>query len=257
MKDIKSPDSYNTLLDLGEVCQENKDYRGAIIYYSKALEQRPNDKVSGPVLYYNMAHSHYHLNNRDKAKENLTKCLELNPEYYDAYAFRGAILTLEESYSEALTNLENALVADKFKLELYLYKAVCCTSLELYDKALASYDKLIEHYPENSKLHFFKGEIYTMTMEYDRAIESLGRSIELDLGSFELGGSQISFKDKDLKGIIDACGFIIAFDPGNFKAYLLRGIAGIKQFGCHDQDAVADIAVSDELRTINYLTLNT
>lgn len=69
--------------DFGINLRKSKMFDQAVDYYKRAMEFSPGDEN----LYYNMARAHFELGNYSKAKENLEKAVELNPDLAEAKQF--------------------------------------------------------------------------------------------------------------------------------------------------------------------------
>ena len=83
---------------------ERGDMDGAINYYDKAMELKPDYADA----YYYRGRVYYDNNNDDYAIEDFNNAIELNPDYADAYQYRGQALYRSGEIDLATTDLTEA-----------------------------------------------------------------------------------------------------------------------------------------------------
>ena len=189
----------------------------------------------------------------DSAITHLSRAIELNPDYVDAYYLRGLLYTREDDY----------------------------------DKAIADFEKVVELDPNHTdakegraRVYGARGSDYALEEDHDRAITDFERAIELDpynadarsglagsylmrgIAYYEEGDHREAFADID--SAIANFESIIELDPNNVEAkvavafaYFVRGI-GYYEEGDNDR-AIGDFdrALADFERVIELYPDNT
>ena len=120
----------------------NDEHQKAIDNYTKAIELNPKDAAA----YYNRGRAYYNLGQYQKAIDDYTKAIELDPNCMEAYYSRGC------AYD----------------------------SLEEYRKAIEDYNKVIELDPQSSEGYFKRGYAYYYLGEHSQALEDFYKAAELD-----------------------------------------------------------------------------
>lgn len=90
----------NTKLQLkkyGEEAVKRKDYQGASMFYTEAIELDPSDAT----LYSNRSLCHLEMSKAEKALHDANTCIRLRPEWIKGYYRKGAALMLLKDYKKA------------------------------------------------------------------------------------------------------------------------------------------------------------
>ncbi|MBB6067910.1 tetratricopeptide repeat protein [Methanococcus maripaludis] len=168
------------LLEMGNECEINKDYGGAIQHYEEALDLNPyNPKIyqvlgstylrakntgrallfykkaieinpkCSHILYSDVGWCALHDNDIDTALKYFKEATKINPAFYECYSDMGNIyLTIKDynkaiiCYDEAL-NFNGDLNSDLDLYSIYLSKGKSLVGLKRYDEAIICYNKAI------------------------------------------------------------------------------------------------------------------
>ena len=84
-------------LDLGRKAFNEENFEGAFVYYSKVIEEDPNNKVA----FSNRSACSASQKNYDQALADALKCIDLDPNWYKGYSRRGLAEYYLEMYDEA------------------------------------------------------------------------------------------------------------------------------------------------------------
>lgn len=114
-----SPTNNEDYFDLGMRAFANKNYEQSVQFFTKYINQNPNDKVA----YYNRGLANDYLNNFEWAIADYNKCLELDPQYVSAYVNRGYIYARQKKYDLAIRDYSNAIKIDSNKKLAYQNRA--------------------------------------------------------------------------------------------------------------------------------------
>ena len=74
-----NPNNVNALLKLGDMCQSNKNFNDAIVFYEKIISVDPKNYI----VLNNKAKALFELNKKEAIK-NYEQALLINPNYSDA-----------------------------------------------------------------------------------------------------------------------------------------------------------------------------
>ena len=90
-------------------CYENKDYEGAINYFTKAIELGANDKV----IYVNRGLAYVGAKKYTEAIDDFTKAIELGTHNEFIYIMRGSVYVYKGDYPEAINDFKEAIKLNK------------------------------------------------------------------------------------------------------------------------------------------------
>ena len=190
--------------------------------------------------YYEIALARITADDADDALVNLSKAIDLNPNYVDAYFLRGLIYGSQYDFDKAIADFEKVVELDPshtdakaMHADAYAARGADYALEKNYDKAIADFERAIELDPDKAE---FKAAAATYFLR--------------GATRYEEGDNESAFADLD-RAISDI-EKIIELDPDNSEvriaigeAYLVRGIAHF-QGGNYDR-AIADLERAIEL----------
>ena len=203
--------------------KEFKDFKGAIQDYTEAIKIRPDAK------YYVMrALSRDSENVKTKSFTDsrgriiygtpdvlmdLTKAIEVDPNYSLAYSLRGYYKYRNKNYYEAIMDLSIAIELEPKELMSYEYRGLAYRDKKDWDltNAIKDFTKLIELDPNNSEWYFYRAVCYNLSSP---------------LTSFNKSWLSLSLKDLDRA---------IILNPRYGRAYVYRARVKVKVFGKGDE----------------------
>ena len=128
----------------GRAFQGLKQYKDAIEHLTKAIEMQENYTDA----YISRAHAYYSENKIDKAKEDIDKILSYEPENEDTIIFMGDIQVIEGKQDLAINTYQSIISTNPFNREAYLRLGALYQKQKEWDKAIKVYDDAIEVLPE-------------------------------------------------------------------------------------------------------------
>ena len=157
----------------------------------------------------------------ENARAHLSKAIELNPQYAEAYFFRALIFGREKDYDNAIADFEKFVELDPSHPDaktalagIYAARGADFGLKKDYDKAIADIERAIELDPENSSMKFaaagtflLRGLTFFGEDNFREAIADFDRLIETSEEAFELDSSRTEAR------------MVVA------SAYFLRGLA--------------------------------
>ena len=191
--------------------------------------------------YYEIALARITADDADDALVNLSKAIDLNPNYVDAYFLRGLIYGSQYDFDKAIADFEKVVELDPshtdakaMHADAYAARGADYALEKNYDKAIADFERAIELDPDKAEFKAAVAATYFLR----------------GATRYEEGDNESAFADLD-RAISDI-EKIIELDPDNSEAriaigeaYLVRGIAHF-QGGNYDR-AIADLERAIEL----------
>jgi serine/threonine protein kinase/Flp pilus assembly protein TadD len=163
---LTSVDFYNKALA--------ENYQNASIYASKALDL--DDTLA--EAHYAMAVTLF-LNDWDLpgAEKELSRTLELNPNYATAYSLRSSASLAHGQTNEAIVQLKRALELDPYSLLINLNLSYAYYYARQYNQALEQMNKTLQMEPTAVHLYGDMGAVYAQLGAFDQAVASAQRAL--------------------------------------------------------------------------------
>tara|TARA_B100000686_G_scaffold324066_1_gene379418 strand:- start:1198 stop:2841 length:1644 start_codon:yes stop_codon:yes gene_type:complete len=119
------------------VHQKSCDYKNAINDYLKAIEIEEDD-WNKATLYLNLGYARKLSGEREKAIENYSEAIRLNPKYAQAYLERGNTLLADKCYKESIDDFTQAInsshkLKEAYHMRGYAYSLINCEEDALFD----------------------------------------------------------------------------------------------------------------------------
>lgn len=195
-----------------------------ISYYSKAILLWPFD----PALINCRGTAYTRSKQYQKAIEDYTKCLEINPKFYQVYYNRGVAYHRLRQYDKAISDFEKLLEfvpkhPDSLNnlANIYVSKGQDC-------KAIEAYSLIIESDPDYYQAYFNRALSYYRLDNPKKAIEDFNKVLKMTSTNKILYYKVLIWrakslkKDKQYKAALNDCATLIKLRPlPNF--YLFRG----------------------------------
>lgn len=157
-------------------CYENKDYEGAINYFTKAIELGANDKV----IYSKRGLTYVHLEDYPKAIGDFSTVIKLDANDKSGYADRGFVYLRIKDYPKAIDDFTKAIesnINDKF---IYGGRGAAYIGIKDYPKAINDFTKAIDLDENNKNAYAHRGLVYLYIKDYKEAIEDFRKVIKLN-----------------------------------------------------------------------------
>ncbi|MCM1264896.1 MAG: tetratricopeptide repeat protein [Candidatus Gastranaerophilales bacterium] len=116
-----------------------------------------------------------------KGLKTLDKAIDINPDGYEAYAYKAELLGYKGDASEAAVNAKKALSINPRCLEAnYTLGALYLYNTEEYDKAIESFQKVVSLDSKNADAYYNIGYAYIEKNNDRKALEYLTNAITID-----------------------------------------------------------------------------
>ena len=217
---------YNSLFDLALSFQEKKDYRKAIVCYTKAIElssQTANAYVNRGAAYESMG-------DLNLALQDFNTALALEPKS-EAYNNRGNVYLKKRDYDRAVQDYKKTLELEPDNAGTHIYRGHAFKNMALYDRAIRDYNEALVLNPGNADAYTSIGIIHYLRGEHDKAIKNYDQAMKLDSSDpyiYLNRGASLNAKG-DLVGAEEDFGKALELDPQYAYAYRARALFFIKK----------------------------
>lgn len=186
-------------LHLGRIEQAKNDFNAAV-----ALE---TNMVPRSAMYMNRGYYYMQTTNYDKAVEDYSKSIQLNPSYQTAYAHRAWVFILQQRYDLAIMDCNMAIMLKPDDFDTLYYKGEAYSATHENNKAIEAYSKAIEINTNFCWAYYRRAGAYSENDDYLRTIKDFNRVIQLQPSYAEAFAGRGFAKSKvgDYKGAIEDC----------------------------------------------------
>jgi DNA-binding winged helix-turn-helix (wHTH) protein/tetratricopeptide (TPR) repeat protein len=146
-------------------------------HFQQAIEKDPHYALA----YAGLGDCHNYLSNRERAKESVSKALELDEELGEAHASSGFFKFLYEwDFAGAESEFLRALALNPNYAEAHHWYAIYLANLGRHDEAFKEAELAVERDPLSLLMNMTAALNFYLAREYDRAIVQLHRVIEME-----------------------------------------------------------------------------
>lgn len=162
---------------LGRQQLADKKHREAIETFSGLLRQRPD---SAPAYYSRGAARYYARIDLDKAVNDLTTALRLEPNQYKAYRMRGLARAQLGDWAGLRDDCSLALQFHPTSAELHNLRGTACYRLRDYDAALTSFEDAVRLDSSRHESYYNRGLARHRKGKLAEAIEDFQQALNLN-----------------------------------------------------------------------------
>lgn len=197
---IFSQKNYKFFLNEANTDFENKDYKGAIEKFSKALEYKSEITNAYRIseIYYNRALARYYLKNYDYSIKDLDEAINVKAEFIKAYVQKGTIY-LKLKKPELCISVCNQGLNYSYDENLIINKAYAYQQQKKYDSAIYILKNLLNHQPNSIAAIRLIGSNFNYKKMWDSASYFFSMALELNpkdaFSLFDRGISKSYLKD--------------------------------------------------------------
>ena len=156
-----------------------KNLGNAIYYFTKALQNYPNDFF----IYFQRGLARYENGDINGSIEDYTKSINLNPFNREAYNNRGVAYSILGEYKKAISDFNNALHETKsYENENDILENLAYAKFSYgdYSGAKEDYLKVIKNNPSNSNAYTGLGKVFYYKNDLDSALINLSKATKLN-----------------------------------------------------------------------------
>ncbi len=189
---------------------QEKDYTKAAEYFTKAIEENPEEVIgyinfgnllasmndqeraerffqkaitldeTAATAYYSLANLYYNAERFEEAAKLYEKAIANNITGPDAYFMLGKCFQKGDLPKLALPYLQRAYELDSADLQIRLTYGIALASLEMFEQAEPIFVEILEENPENADAHYNLGVLYAVsTTETEKALQHLKKAFTI------------------------------------------------------------------------------
>lgn len=178
---------------LGNRLLAQERFREAVAEFELAARYNPEDED----VYYNLALAQARAGDKESAKRNYGKALEIFPDYVEAHNNLGNILVGEGNYAEAITHFQKALQQDEKNASTHNNLGTAYARQKKIANSLVHFETAVQLQPDYPDAQFNLGNAYLLLQRHDDAIATFTKLLEFH-PEFSRARSQLE-KAKGLK----------------------------------------------------------
>jgi len=171
-----NPKSERGLLNLGYAFEEKGEYEKSIFYLTKLLEINP----FYPEAYNTRGLAYEKKGEIDKAISDYSTAIKINPNFADAYTNRGTAYEMVGEIDKAISDYSTAIKINPEHFFAYNNRANSYLKKKEIDKAISDYSTAIKINPSIPEIYNNRGAVYLQKGEIDKAISDFTKAINLN-----------------------------------------------------------------------------
>jgi tetratricopeptide (TPR) repeat protein/DNA-directed RNA polymerase subunit RPC12/RpoP len=152
------------------------NWDAAIGEISRALEINPDYAIAYNERGINYGKKGFY----DRAIEDFNKALQINPRYAVAYYNRGFVYDEKDFYDQAITDYSRALEINQEYAKAYCNRGISYGKKGFYDKAIDDFSKALKINPEFAEAYCSRGHAFYLNGLYDQAIVDYNKALEIN-----------------------------------------------------------------------------
>ena len=206
-----------------DIKEKQKEYKGAITHYTKAIDLKPDFLEA----YNNRGITYHEIQEFDLAIEDYNMVIKIDPNYAGAYNNRGIAYDGKGDFDSAMQDFETAIQLNPNLFEAYNNRGNFYRKNRDFDLAIKGYNMAIKIDPNYAGAYNNRGIAYNSKGDFDLAIKDFETAIQLmpDLvEAYSNRGTSYHKKD-DFDLAIKDYNMAIKIDPNYAIAYNNRGFA--------------------------------
>jgi len=173
---IKPCDCSNLFRRIGDFFYFLSKYEEAIAAYDKAISLNP--EYADAWIYRGVAK--HDLKRYEEAITDFDKAIALNPDFAEAWNCRGAAKANLQRHEEAIADLDKAILLNPDYASAWNNRGNAKANLQRHEEAIADYDKAIELNPDYSNAWINRGAAKANLQSYEEAIADFDKAIALN-----------------------------------------------------------------------------
>ncbi|RIB14878.1 hypothetical protein C2G38_2193871 [Gigaspora rosea] len=171
----KSSKNYNLNYQKAIQALKNLQYNEAIYLFTQVLKEYPNSYS----VRCDRAYAAYQIGDWSRAINDLNYAISKKPKKTRAYSLRGEVYRLRSMYEKALDDLNKSLKIQK-RIFALTSRAEIYISTQRYSEALLDLDLALVMKPQNVFIIVRRAKIYCLLGLYNKALKDLNYALELE-----------------------------------------------------------------------------
>lgn len=212
-----------SLLEEAQKSADSGNYDYSLSKIDEALSIAPNNYV----LHYYKGFYYMQKGENDLAVDALSKSIELNDEFAEAFNTRGIVYGYQDKGDQAIKDFDRAIIIDPKFVQAYVNRGTAFIGNGDFVGARIDLEYAIELDKSYGSAYFHLGRVYMEEEDWNRAIKNIQKAIINDFINydswFELGNSY--YQKKDYEKAIQSYTMALELNPQGHKAINNRALS--------------------------------
>lgn len=178
------PRQVRALTNMGNMYSEKGEFENAIIAYEKALAlERGKVYKHTEFIYNNLGTAYFRLQNYEKAIENFTVGIAIDPNSPDIFLNRGNAYARLKKFDKAEEDYQQALRLNPNMLEVYKFMGLTYIQSEDFDKAIGVFNEYLKRDRQSEgalRVIASRGLAFNRKGEYRKALQDFSTAIKMN-----------------------------------------------------------------------------
>lgn len=163
---------------------ENEDYSEVLNSGQKALRLIPKkDKEYQAIVHATLSKVYFCLDLRDKAFEEITTAIEVNPDELDLLRMRAELHYQFQQYEQSNADFRNLLDKNPAETTGYIGMGRNLFEQKRYAEAIAKFSQAIKMEEDFSQAYAFRADCYSGNGDYILAAHDYAKALEIDFNT--------------------------------------------------------------------------
>lgn len=180
----KGDNSIILALNLATAYTRIGSYENALRIYNESIDAFSSSFMID-LVYFERGKFFWDRGQRGKAFEDLTRTIEINPQFAKCYFVRGVFYQKEHKYAEAIKDYSKVLEIYPDDTRWWVRgaltnRAVCWEFLGDFSRAISDYTRALAINPDEAYIYQSRGYVYRRIGAYQQAIRDFEKFLELE-----------------------------------------------------------------------------
>ncbi|BAY75021.1 TPR repeat-containing protein [Nostoc linckia NIES-25] len=242
----------NLLFKMGNLLIAANEYEGSITYYNEALKMQPNFHQA----WYYRGNVLSHLGRNQEAIASYNEALKIQRNFHQAWYYRGNLLSHLERNQEAIASYNEALKIEPNFHQAWYYRGNLLSHLGRNQEAIASYDQALKLKPDDHQAWYYRGNLLSHLGRNQEAIASYNEALKIEPNfhqAWYYRGNVLSHLGRNQEAIA-SYNEALKFKPDDHEAWNNRGYA-LNNLGRYEE-AIVSFDQSLKIQPDNYWAWN-
>ena len=169
------------LLKAGLAARRQGDFAAAADFYTRAIDTGGLSGKDLAAVLTSRGVAYDMVGQTDRAIDDFTAAIRLNPNHSDAYVHRGLAWAKKRDFNRAIADFSDAIPRDPSGAFLALNdRGNAYEAVGEYDRAIEDYGRAIQLNPGYAAAYYNRADVYYAKLDFDRAVEDYSEAIRLE-----------------------------------------------------------------------------
>jgi tetratricopeptide (TPR) repeat protein len=163
----------------GKAAGAKKDYKNAAQLFTKAIESKELNNEALIDAYYSRGLAWFEIGDLNKALNDFTMTIKLNPRHSDAYYSRAFAWDYKGQPDKAIADFTKALEINPLDADSFYSRGNCWFDQNNQDKAIADYAQALKLRPDFADAYYNRAVAYYNKGDLESAVKDAKKALSL------------------------------------------------------------------------------